>query len=340
MAVEPSSVPNFDNLPHVQGMPPGCAWGIFDHGGKKDLVGTLNFLTPKIVKSAASEVKQGVSISLNWPLNAISKVKAFKRAKPKHNILYLPETSSLSTKVKSWDDELEINTQDSSQWDSLVHIHHYPTNMVYNGLTPDKQLLNVESTEENVLPTLDHWHMRGGLVGRGVLVDYKAYADATGVPFDPFDGTAIGIPDLEACIKHFGIDIRPGDILVLRTGTTEALENVATHQPSYSQMSGLESSPEMARWIWDHRFAAVASDTFALEAINTLRADGSVDGMERMILHHYLLGMFGMPIGELFDLKRLSEYAHKVKQYTFLLTSVPLNHPGLVGSPANAVAIF
>ncbi|PHH72670.1 hypothetical protein CDD82_5854 [Ophiocordyceps australis] len=340
MAVDPSSVPNFDNLPRVQGMPPGCAWGIFDKGGKKDLVGTLNFLTPEIVKAAASEVKTGISVSLNWPLTAISKVKPFKRAKPKHNILYLPETSNVSNKVKSWEDELEFNPQDSSQWDSLVHIHHYPTNMVYNGFSPDKQMLSVESTEENVLPTLDHWHPRGGLVGRGVLIDYKKYAEEKGVPFEPCDGIAITVPDLESCIEYFGITIRPGDILLLRTGTTEALENPATHQPSYSQMSGLESSPEMARWLWDHRFAAVASDTFALEAINTLRADGAVDGMERMILHHYLLSMFGMPIGELFDLKRLSEYANKLKQYTFLLTSVPLNHPGLVGSPANAVAIF
>jgi len=62
--MDPSSVPNFDDLPKVEGQPQGCAWGVFDKDGKKDVFGTLNFLTPKIVAAAAAEVKDGVSISL------------------------------------------------------------------------------------------------------------------------------------------------------------------------------------------------------------------------------------------------------------------------------------
>lgn len=64
MAVSPSSVPDFDDLPKVKDMPQGCAWGVFDRDGKKDVVGTLNFLTPEIVQAASTEVKDGVSISL------------------------------------------------------------------------------------------------------------------------------------------------------------------------------------------------------------------------------------------------------------------------------------
>jgi hypothetical protein len=59
-----SSIPSFDDLPPVKGMPQGCAWGIFDKDGKKDVIGTLNLLTPDVVKAAASEVQDGVSISL------------------------------------------------------------------------------------------------------------------------------------------------------------------------------------------------------------------------------------------------------------------------------------
>ena len=50
--------------------------------------------------------------------------------------------------------------------------------------------------------------------------------------------------------------------------------------------------------------------------------------------------MFGMPIGELWDLKALSEQCKKSGRYSFMLTSVPLNIPGLIGSPPNALAIF
>ncbi len=59
-----NSVPDFDDLPKVEGQLQGCAWGVFDKDGKKDVYGTLNFLTPEVVKAAAAEVKDGVSISL------------------------------------------------------------------------------------------------------------------------------------------------------------------------------------------------------------------------------------------------------------------------------------
>jgi hypothetical protein len=64
MPFDLNSVPDYDDLPKVEGMPKGCAWGVFDQDGKEDMVGTLNFLTPEVVKNAALEVKDGVSISL------------------------------------------------------------------------------------------------------------------------------------------------------------------------------------------------------------------------------------------------------------------------------------
>lgn len=66
MPFDINSVPDFDGLPPVEGMPKGCAWGVFDRDEKKDHVGTLNFLTPDVVRNAALEVKDGVSISLKY----------------------------------------------------------------------------------------------------------------------------------------------------------------------------------------------------------------------------------------------------------------------------------
>jgi hypothetical protein len=60
----PAHIPSFDDLPPVEGMPQGCAWGVFDVDGQKDVYGTLNLLTPEVVQAAAAEVHQGVSISL------------------------------------------------------------------------------------------------------------------------------------------------------------------------------------------------------------------------------------------------------------------------------------
>jgi hypothetical protein len=57
-------------------------------------------------------------------------------------------------------------------------------------------------------------------------------------------------------------------------------------------------------------------------------------------LHPVLLAGFGMPIGELFDLERLSEYCEALGRWTFFFTSEPLNVIGGVASPPNALAIF
>jgi kynurenine formamidase len=102
----------------------------------------------------------------------------------------------------------------------------------------------------------------------------------------------------------------------------------------------VHGTEETARWMWNKRFAAVASDSMAFEAYPPLKGDGTVGGSIDLVLHSYLLACFGMPIGELWDLKKLSEHCQKTKRYTFMLTSTPLNMPGLIGSPPNALAIF
>lgn len=73
MANDYSNLPDFDSLPKVKDMPQGCAWGIFDKDGKKDHLGCVNLLTPEVVKAAYKEAKDGVSVSLNWPIGAINK---------------------------------------------------------------------------------------------------------------------------------------------------------------------------------------------------------------------------------------------------------------------------
>jgi hypothetical protein len=44
--------------------------------------------------------------------------------------------------------------------------------------------------------------------------------------------------------------------------------------------------------------------------------------------------------GEMFDLEKLSEECLKHRRYSFFVSSMPVNIPGGVGSPPNAVAIF
>jgi hypothetical protein len=267
-----TGLPNFDDLPAVPNMPQGCAWGIFDEDGKKDSLGCLNKLTPSIVASAAaSEVRDGVSVSLDWPLDAFKAKGGFRRPVT-HNHLGLEDKIG----IIGMDDELEFNTQGSSQWDGLVHFAHQPTGLYYNGFKVTAETLAASSTSETgeEWPCMTAWNKRGGLVGRGVLVDYRAYAESQGIQFSPYTGQKITVEDLEAVAKFQGTDFKEGDILLVRTGFTEDLEgknaDEQTAQLGIGAISGIHSHVDTARWIWNRHFAAVASDNISFEHIPPL----------------------------------------------------------------------
>jgi hypothetical protein len=43
---------------------------------------------------------------------------------------------------------------------------------------------------------------RGCIVGRGVLIDYKAYIESTGVTYHPLDGHRITVSEIETIAVH------------------------------------------------------------------------------------------------------------------------------------------
>lgn len=181
-----------------------------------------------------------------------------------------------------WDDELAFNTQISSQWDSLAHFQHQSSGLAYNGARiTEEALVAPQTTADNDLPTLDHWHSRGGLVGRGVLVDVKGYMDAQVRPYHPLGGYRITVEDVEAVARYQGVEFRRGDVLVVRTGMTDVLESPTPEDLTRLQhyrISGLNGSEETARWVWNRHFSAVAGDSSAFEAFPPLTADGAEGG--------------------------------------------------------------
>lgn len=113
------------------------------------------------------------------------------------------------------------------------------------------------------------WHERGGLVGRGVLLDYKAFADARGITYSPFESHAITVQDLEAVAHHQGTVFCPGDVLMVRTGFSEEIALLDEEKQEqilhHHHVCGIAGTEETARWVWNHRFAAVAADNLAFE---------------------------------------------------------------------------
>jgi hypothetical protein len=146
------------------------------------------------------------------------------------------------------------------------------------------------------------WVESGGIVGRGVLLDYASWAESHGKSIALLSTTEITVSDLEAIAKAQGVVFHPNDILFIHTGYVKALDSLPdTEAASYATnipnaAIGIKSCEESLRWIWEKQFSAVAGDMPAFEAIPFQSTSHW--------MHEWLLAGWGCPIGELFDLEK------------------------------------
>ncbi|KAL2825997.1 hypothetical protein BDW59DRAFT_145725 [Aspergillus cavernicola] len=321
----PPSIPTFDNLTLDPNGPPGNAWGLF---GSQNELGMLNLLTPELVRKAASEeIRDGVRISLDLPLNRLSH-PSFGR-KP-----FTQELVNKAPRVVN-DDILTFNTQTSTQWDGFRHFGNQTHACYFNGYTLD------DLRSSRVLG-IDAWSNTGGIIGRGILLDYATWATKISIPLTPFTTSTIPLSSLLQILHETNLTPRPGDILFIRTGFTEAYSNLTLEEEKHlaarptPDFAGVENGEKTLRWLWENQFAAIASDSPSFEPAPLVR-----EGVEpEVTLHQWCLSGWGMPIGEYFDLEELAAYCRKEGRWTFFLSSVPLKVPGGVASPPNAVAIL
>ncbi|KAI8214592.1 hypothetical protein K4K53_000874 [Colletotrichum sp. SAR 10_77] len=301
-----NGIPPFESLPLGKDDPRYSAWGLY---GRDDELGTLNRLTDERVAAAAkSEIKTGARVSLNWSLTA--------QPEP----FFARRSFHLELQVKAPflanDDIWTFNSQSSSQWDGLRHCGYQEEKRFYNDVTMEQ----VHAVDENgKLSTVN------GIQGRGVLVDYHSWRLSQNITYDPFAHDSIPASELKACLEAQGTEVRFGDILI----SASDLQVYRAAEPQ--TFSGVGQSEEALRWIWEN-FSAVAGDQPAFECWP--RKD------PQYWMHEILLGGWGMPIGELFDLEALAEKCKQEKRWSFFVSSEPCHVPGGVASPPNVLAIF
>lgn len=55
-------------------------------------------------------------------------------------------------------------------------------------------------------------------MGRGILLDFHAWRTANNIPYEPFKTGAIPLKYLKATAEAQGLEIKFGDILIIRSG--------------------------------------------------------------------------------------------------------------------------
>jgi kynurenine formamidase len=309
-------LPRYDELPYLSALGGRHCWGVF---GADDDLGTVNLLTSEVVSRAAREIQRGTVHSLCLPLDVPYPSLAGRA----------PFTHRIFRPVRNMQDDVldGFYPQASSQWDGLRHVQAREFGF-YNGVSlddagPGGSRLGIEA-----------W-ARHGIAGRGVLADVAGYLAARGTPLDPRREFAITAELLAAVLAAQGTELLGGDILLVRTGFVGAyLRADAAGREDFAARQdcpGLAADEEMARYLWDHRFAAIAADNHAVESQPGSPAAG--------FLHRRLIPLLGFAIGEWFDLDSLAEEGAATGRYSCFFAGVPLNLPGGVGSPANSIAI-
>jgi kynurenine formamidase len=316
-----NKVPKFSQLPIRKDAPADSNWGVF---GNDDEVGCVNFLTEDGIVAAAGLVRKGKVFRLDTPINYASP-PLFDREPVKHT-----KKSFESYGLLGFDDLLDsYNTQEGSQWDGLGHVGNMQAKAFYNGATEDQ----IKRTNKL---GIHNWADR--FVGRGVLIDACKYRQEAGRPVNPLTDEKYTLDDLKNALKAQRTELKPGSILLVRTGWMGAyLKSSADEKRAMAPLNklkacGVEATREMVAWMWDNCVAAIGTDCPAVEPWPwDFKDDGA--------LHYRTLSLLGLPLGEQFVLDKLATDCAEDQRYEFMLVSVPLHLNGGIASPPNAVAI-
>jgi kynurenine formamidase len=170
------------------------------------------------------------------------------------------------------------------------------------------------------------WRVAGAeklppLIARGVLIDM---ARARGVDMLP-DGYRVTRQDLEAALKKQGVEVRRGDVVLIRTGRMQVYADAAAYMKN---PPGMDMSA--ARYLVEERgVMVVGADNLSFEAFPS-----EVEG-NYVPLHTYLLAQHGVPIIELVDLEELA--ADAVYELAFIGGSLKLR--GADAAPLRPIAL-
>jgi len=327
-----AALPHYAELARRADAPPGSSWGLF---GPDDQLGTLNFLTEECTRAAAGLVRRGATFNLDYPLNTFVPSLAGTRPPTEHHIF-----ANNPNHRDDWLDAFYL--QSTSQVDGLRHIRH-PRHGFYGGVADDA--IDVGTPDLGVQLLAEK-----AIAGRGVLLDAVAYFASIGEPLRFEEMTRLTPEHLDRIAAHCGVTVRPGDIVLLRTGFAEEWVRRTPRQRAERRggATGLDQSEAILAWLWDHRIALMASDNGGLESFPVNPASGWIDPDEpppprgpshNGMLHRPLLALLGMVIGELWKLDELAADCAADGVHEFLVTAKPLNLVGGVGSPPNAIAI-
>lgn len=303
-------------------------WGRW---GDDDRLGTLNLLTDDAVAHAASTIRSGRRVSMAIDLGPsgpqIGSVPG--RINPLRGMNYInnpdlgdPNGDGMVPHFN--DDHVVMGLQAGTHWDALGHVSY--AGSLYNGVPAD----TVTALGGATVLGIDNVRT---LVGRGVLLDVAAMRGVDQLP----GGHEITSDELDETAEWAGIEMRPGDIALIRTGRIRSFRDgggLAYIMGPAGDASNPGPGIDACRWFHRNDVAAVADDVMTFEVFPGPEPENM------LAVHCLAIVDMGLTTGQIWDLEALSTACADEGRYDFFLAANPEPFVGGCGAPVSPVAVF
>ena len=344
--------------------PEGSLWGEF---GPDDQLGRMNLVDRAKVLQGIAQVREGLTFCLSLPLDVPGGMALNPRRLPAQTFSTLRDGQSAGQQGFCWsyasedahltdvvcDEVLLMNTQYSTQWDSLAHMgSRFDADgdgeaeaVFYNGFRAGAEIRGAAEDPNAVADWARFPGPRAGALGIEHLAEHGAQGRGVLIDLDHHLGRrreAVGYDRLMRILEADGIEVEPGDMVCLHTGFADTLLAM-NRQPDIAHLhatgSGLDGhDAQLLKWIVDVKLACLIADNPAVELVVPSLTTPTPLRRPRLPLHEHCLFKSGIHLGELWLLTPLAHWLLAHGRSRFLLTAPPLRLPGAVGSPATPIA--
>lgn len=275
--------------------------------GPEDEVGALNAITgPDHVLRAVREIKTGKVYDLGvlldkrsykWPGHSPIEVMTYRSPAG----TFLDEEPAFPARINphklAWHScALFISDNVGTQIDGLGHIVVGDDMHWYNGFREAEYGgdFGVRKASADTIPPI---------IARAVLIDVAGWKGVEALPAR----FAIGPKELQAALAKQGVDVEPGDVVLIRTGIGRYWGETGADHETLAKYDTAGLTLEGARWLVEEKGAVmIGADTSGVEVAND---------KEAIPVHRYLLVEQGVHLAELHYLEELAR--DRVWRFTY-----------------------
>lgn len=289
-------------------------WGRW---GDDDQRGALNLLTAERTAAAAALVRDGTVVPCGRPLPVAP--AADNPTPAQHHMLRAGDAlASRGLQASADFVGVAFHGMAVSHVDALCHV--FVDGRMWNGY-PASDVTSLGARRNSIEPAA------AGIVGRGVLLDLPRHQGRRWL--EP--GEAVGPDELDAACASQGVEVGPGDILLVSTGRDARRVEHGPWDPDRTGLAGLHA--ECVPWLRERDVAVLGSDGVS----DPLPAEAHAWPMP---LHMCLLVGMGVHLLDNLHLGRLAAACETAGRWEFLFTVAALHIGGGTGSPVNPVAVL